>query len=83
MANRYVFSRRAIYYEEEIVYADTVKDAWGKVILGEGDEVNVQDFYDYYDDEYELMEEEIADPLVTMVAEYSLPYQYELFENNG
>lgn len=80
MANRYVFSRRAIYYEEEIVYADTVKDAWEKVYSGDGDEINVQDFYDYYDDEYELMEEEIQDPLVTMVAEYSLPYQYDLFE---
>ena len=83
MANRYVFSRRAIYYEEEIVYADTVKDAWEKVYSGDGDELNIQDFYDYYDDEYELMEVEEQDPLVTMVAEYSLPYQYELFENNG
>ena len=83
MANTYTFQRRAIYWEEEVVYADTVKDAWEKVYSGDGDEVNVQDFYDYYDDEYELMEEEIADPLVTMVAEYSLPYQYELFENNG
>ena len=80
MANRYVFSRRAIYYEEEIVYADTVKDAWEKVYNGAGDEVLVQDFYDYYDDEYELMEVEGQDPLVNMVKAYGEPYQYELFE---
>ena len=83
MANRYVFSRRAIYYEEEIVYADTVKDAWEKVYNGAGDEVLVQDFYDYYDDEYELMEVEGQDPLVNMVKAYGEPYQYELFDEIG
>ena len=83
MANIYRFERRAIYWEEEVVYADTVEEAWQKVDSGDADERHIQDFYDYYDDDYELIDEEIADPLVTMVAEYSLPYQYELFENNG
>ena len=83
MANTYTFQRRAIYWEEEVVTADTVEEAYEKVENGDSDELNIQDFYDYYDDDYELVDEEIADPLVTMVAEYSLPYQYELFENNG
>ena len=80
MANTYTFQRRAIYWEEEVVTADTVEEAYEKVENGDSDELNIQDFYDYYDDDYELIDEEIADPLVTMVAEYSLPYQYELFE---
>jgi len=83
LANTYTFQRRAIYWEEEVVTADTVDEAYEKVENGDSDELNIQDFYDYYDDDYELVDEEIADPLVTMVAEYSLPYQYELFENNG
>jgi hypothetical protein len=83
LANTYTFQRRAIYWEEEVVTADTVEEAYEKVENGDSDELNIQDFYDYYDDDYELVDEEIADPLVTMVAEYSLPYQYELFENNG
>jgi Ran GTPase-activating protein (RanGAP) involved in mRNA processing and transport len=83
LANTYTFQRRAIYWEEETVTADTVEEAYEKVENGDSDELNIQDFYDYYDDDYELIDEEIADPLVTMVAEYSLPYQYELFENNG
>ena len=83
MANTYTFQRRAIYWEEEVVTADTVEEAYEKVENGDSDELNIQDFYDYYDSDYELIDEEIADPLVTMVAEYSLPYQYELFENNG
>jgi hypothetical protein len=80
LANRYVFSRRAIYYEEEIVYADTVKDAWEKVYSGDGDEINVQDFYDYYDDEYELMEVEEQDPFVNMILKYENEKQLELFD---
>ena len=80
MANTYTFQRRAIYWEEEVVIADTIEEAYEKVENGDSDELNIQDFYDYYDDDYELVDEEIADPLVTMVAEYSLPYQYELFE---
>ena len=83
MANTYTFQRRAIYWEEEVVTADTVEEAYEKVENGDSDELNIQDFYDYYDSDYELIEEKIDDPLVTMVAEYSLPYQYELFENNG
>jgi hypothetical protein len=83
LANTYTFQRRAIYWEEEVVIADTVEEAYEKVENGDSDELNIQDFYDYYDSDYELVDEEIQDPLVTMVAEYSLPYQYELFENNG
>ena len=83
MANTYTFQRRAIYWEEEVVTADTVEEAYEKVENGDSDELNIQDFYDYYDDDYELVDEEIADPLVTMVAEYSLPHQFELFDENG
>lgn len=80
MANRYVFQRRAIYWEEEIVEADTFEEARDKVENGESDEIHIQDFYDYWDDDYELVEEEISDPLVNMVKAYGEPYQYELFE---
>ena len=80
MANTYTFQRRAIYWEEEVVTADTVEEAYEKVENGDSDELNIQDFYDYYDSDYELVDEEIQDPLVTMVAEYSLPHQYDLFE---
>jgi len=83
LANTYTFQRRAIYWEEEVVTADTVEEAYEKVENGDSDELNIQDFYDYYDDDYELVDEEIADPLVTMVAEYSLPHQFELFDENG
>ena len=80
MANRYTFTRRAIYWEEEIVEADSFEEARDKVENGDSDELNIQDFYDYYDDDYELVEEEIRDPLVTMVKAYGEPYQFELFE---
>ena len=83
MANRYTFTRRAIYWDEEVVYADTFEEAYEKVGNGDGDEYEIGDFYDYYDDDYDLVDEEIQDPLVTMVAEYSLPYQYELFDEIG
>jgi len=80
LANRYTFERKAIYYDVEVVIADTVEEAYEKVGAGDADEYELGDFYDYYDSDYELVDEEIHDPLVTMVAEYSLPYQYELFE---
>ena len=80
MANRYTFERRAIYYDIEVVIADTFEEAYEKVGNGDSDEYELGNFYDYYDDDYELVDEEIQDPLVTMVAEYSLPHQYELFE---
>ena len=80
LANRYTFTRRAIYWDEEVVIADTFEEAYEKVGNGDSDEYELGDFYDYYDDDYELVDEEIQDPLVTMVAEYSLPHQYELFE---
>ena len=83
MANRYTFQRRAIYWDEEVVYADTFEEAYEKVGTGDGDEYELGDFYDYYDSDYELVDEEIQDPLVTMVAEYSLPHQFELFDENG
>lgn len=80
MANTYTFQRRAIYWEEEIVEADTFEEARDRVENGDSDELNIQDFYDYYDDDYELVEEKINDPLVNMVKAYGEPYQYELFE---
>ena len=83
MANRYTFERKAIYYDVEVVIADTFEEAYEKVGAGDSDEYELGDFYDYYDDDYELVDEEIQDPLVTMVAEYSLPHQFELFDENG
>ena len=83
MANRYTFTRRAIHWDEEVVIADTVEEAYEKVYNADTDEFKLGDFYDYYDDDYELVDEEIQDPLVTMVAEYSLPHQFELFDENG
>ena len=83
MVNTYTFQRRAIYWEEEVVTADTVKEAYEKVENGESDELNIQDFYDYWDDDYELIDERIDDPLVNMIENYGKPHQYELFENNG
>jgi DNA-binding protein Fis len=80
LANTYKFERRAIYWEEEIVYADTVEEAWEKIGNGDADELNIQDFYDYYDDEYELVDEKIDDPLVDMVINYDKYRQMELFE---
>lgn len=77
MANTYTFQRRAIYWEEEIVEADTVEEAWEKVENGDADELHISDFHDYWDEEYELIDEEIVDPLVEMIKKYK-PKQYEL-----
>ena len=84
MANIYRFERRAIYWEEEVVRADTVEEAWQKIDNGDADELHIQDFEDYYDEEYNLVQEELEeDPLVAMIKDYSEPYQYELFEKNA
>lgn len=80
MANSYTFERRAIYYEETIVEADTLEEALERVYDGEADEMHIGDWHDYYDDDYELVNEDIKDPLVDMVVNYSRPQQYELFE---
>ena len=80
MANRYTFQRRAIYWEEEIVEADTFEEARDRVENGDSDELNIQDFYDYYDDDYELVDEEISDPLVDMITKWEKYRQLELFE---
>ena len=80
MANTYKFQRRAIYWEEEVVTADTVEEAYEKVENGDSAELNIQDFYDYYDDDYEFVEERLDDPLVNMIEAYGKPYQLELFE---
>ena len=80
VANIYRFERRAIYWEEEVVYADTVEEAWQKVDSGDADERHIQDFYDYYDDEFELVQEEFNDPLVNMITTWDKCRQLELFE---
>lgn len=77
MANRYTFQRRSIYWEEEIVYADTVEEAWDKVCSGESDELHIQDFYDYHDEEFELIDIKLDDPLVNMVTNYDNYRQME------
>ena len=84
MANRYTFERRAVYWEEHIVVADSVDEAWQKIDNGDADDLIIQDFDDYYDEEYNLVQEELEeDPLVAMIKDYSGPYQFELFEKNG
>ena len=83
MANIYRFERRAIYYEELVVDADTAEEALDKVENGDADEIHIGDWYDYYDSEYDLVNEEIKDPLVEMIKDYSEPYQFELFEKNA
>lgn len=80
MANTYTFLRRVIYWEEEIVEANTVDEAYEKVGNGEAVEVHILDFYDYYDEDYEFVEEQINDPLVKMVLDYDHKKQLELFE---
>ena len=77
MANTYTFQRRAIYWEEEIVYADTVEEAWEKIDSGESDELHIQDFYDYHDEEFELIDIKLDDPLVNMVTNYDNYRQME------
>ena len=83
MANEYTFERKVIYTEYDYVEADSEEEAWAKVNSGDIQDSELGDFYDYYDDESELIEENINDPLVEMVTEYGKPKQYELFEYNG
>ena len=80
LANRYTFTRRAVYYDIEVVIADTFEEAYEKVGNGDSDEYELGDFYDYYDDDYELVDEEIGDPLVDMVMKWEKCRQLELFE---
>lgn len=78
MANTYTFQRRAIYWEEEIVYADSVEEARDMIQSGDGGEIYKQDFLGYLqDDEFELIEEKINDPLVDMVTNYDNYRQME------
>lgn len=78
LANRYTFQRRAIYWDEEVVVADTFEEAYEKVGNGDSDEYELGDFYDYYDDDYELINEEIADPLVDMIVTWDKVRQLDL-----
>ena len=80
MANRYTFERRAIYYEEIVVEADTPEEALELVENGDGDEIHIGEWYDYYDDDYTIVDEEIVDPLVDMVIKWDEVRQLELFE---
>ena len=80
LANTYTFERRAIYYEELVVDADTAEEALEAVENGDADEIHIGDWYDYYDSEYDLVNEEIKDPLVEMIVGYSKPQQLDLFE---
>lgn len=80
MANYYTFQRRVIYWEEEIVEADNVDEAFEKVGQGEAFECRLTDFHDYYDEDYELVDEQINDPLVDMIVKWEEVRQLELFE---
>tara|TARA_B110000285_G_C14979857_1_gene540786 strand:+ start:245 stop:493 length:249 start_codon:yes stop_codon:yes gene_type:complete len=82
MTNEYTFERKVVYTEYDYVEADSEKEAWEKVNSGDIEDSELGDFYDYYD-EPELIEETIGDPLVAMITNWSLPEQFELFDNNG
>ena len=78
MANEYTFERKVIYTEYDYVEADSEEEAWTKVHSGDIEDSELGDFYDYYDDA-ELIEENITDPLVEMILNYSRPQQFDLF----
>ena len=82
MANQYTFVRRVIYCEYTYIDADSQNDAWTKVQSGDADDCELGDWYDYYDDDFELVEsdESEIDPLVEMIRNYGLPVQLELFD---
>lgn len=67
-------------WEEEIIEADSVDEAFEKVGLGNAVEYRYGDFHDYYDEDHELISEQINDPLVDMIKEYDQVKQLELFD---
>ena len=75
--NTYRFERRVVYWEEEVVEAESLTKAWEKIESGDVEEVNLGDFDDYFDDEHTLVEEHINDPLVHMIKKYSETEQFE------
>ena len=83
MANTYTFERRVIYWENTWVDADNLDDAWKKLQSGDADDCSLGEYDDYYDDDFTLVEESIGpavDTLVEMIKQYSLPEQFELFD---
>ena len=83
MANTYTFERRVIYCETTWVYADNLDEALEKLQSGDADDCLLGEYVDYYDDDFTLVEESIGpavDPLVEMIKQYSLPEQFELFD---
>ena len=83
MANQYTFERRVIYCEYTYIDADSQNDAWTKVQSGDADDWELGDWYDYYDDDFELVDstDNLYDPLVEMIRNYGLPVQLELFDD--
>ena len=80
--NQYTFERRVIYSEFTYLEANTKKEAWKRVQSGDSDDCEIGDWYDYYDDDFELVDstDNLYDPLVEMVRNYGLPVQLELFD---
>ena len=80
MPNQYTFERRVVYYEETVVFCDSLEEAWVRIDNNDGDEISLTDWFEQYDEEYKLIDEKINDPLVEMIVDYSVPYQFELFD---
>lgn len=68
---RYTLERRAIVWESWTVEADSPEEAIELCEQGEADFVpDATQFVDYYDDDYEISDEELLDPFVKMMLEY-------------
>ena len=81
--NQYTFERRVIYEEYTYVEADSLAEAKDKVQGGDHDDSELGDWYDYYDDDFELVEAtgNDVDPLVKMVKDYGIPIQTDIWGN--
>lgn len=68
---KFTFGRRGIYWETWTVEADSAEEALDLVSDGSGDMCDYKEleFIDYYDDDYELQDSEIIDPLYKMIAD--------------
>lgn len=67
---KYTLARRAIVWETWTVEADDLDEA--EQLCDNGDATpEGTEFIDYYDDDWELADQESLDPLVKMVREYN------------
>lgn len=68
---RYTYGRRGIYYETWTIEADSPEEALELLDGGNGEMCDYKEleFVDYHDDDYELEDSEIIDPLYKMIAD--------------